>query len=51
MGHVWLGFPEEQMTRWLGQAGFEHIRVDPIPPATDASGPALFAAVATKRRA
>jgi ArsR family transcriptional regulator len=50
MGHVWLGFSEEQMRRWLQQSGFEAIRLHPLPPATEARGPALFAAVATKKR-
>lgn len=44
MGHVWLGFGEDQMRRLLAQAGFTNIRVHPLPPARDAKGPALFAA-------
>jgi ArsR family transcriptional regulator len=44
MGHVWLGFGEEQITRLLGQAGFGNVRVRPLPPAREAKGPALFAA-------
>lgn len=50
MGHVWLGFAEDQMRRWLQQAGFESIRLQPLPPATEAKGPALFAAVASKKK-
>jgi ArsR family transcriptional regulator len=48
MGHVWLGFSDDQISRLLEQAGFEAISVHPLPPATDAKGPALFAASATK---
>jgi SAM-dependent methyltransferase len=50
MGHVWLGLPDEQLRRWLKQAGFENVRIDLLPAATEASGPALFAAVGTKKR-
>jgi ubiquinone/menaquinone biosynthesis C-methylase UbiE/DNA-binding transcriptional ArsR family regulator len=46
MGHVWLGFAEDQMRRLLHQAGFERTHVHALPPAADATGPALFAAVA-----
>ena len=48
MGHVWLGFSDDQMRRLLAQAGFDEIRIHPLPPAADARGPALFAAIATK---
>jgi ArsR family transcriptional regulator len=48
MGHVWLGFSEEQVRRLLTQAGFESIRIHPLAPGTDAKGPALFAASAAK---
>ena len=47
MGHVWLGFSEAQIQRWLADAGFEPARVFPLPPAGDAKGPALFAAATT----
>jgi ArsR family transcriptional regulator len=47
MGHVWLGFSDEQMHRLFDHAGFRSPRVVPLPPATDAKGPALFAASAT----
>jgi ArsR family transcriptional regulator len=50
MGHVWLGFSEKQIARFLTGAGFEDVRVRPIPPDPDAKGPALFAAVATRDR-
>lgn len=46
MGHVWLGFSEDQVRNWLGEAGFDRIRVRPIPQDPDAKGPALFVATA-----
>jgi ArsR family transcriptional regulator len=48
MGHVWLGFSDETMRRYLGAAGFTGIRIHPLPADADAQGPALF--VATARR-
>jgi ubiquinone/menaquinone biosynthesis C-methylase UbiE/DNA-binding MarR family transcriptional regulator len=48
MGHVWLGFEPRQIAGWLEEAGLASVRVQPIPPARQASGPALFAAAATK---
>lgn len=44
MGHVWLGFSAEQMTRLLEGAGFEGIRVHALPAEAGARGPSLFAA-------
>lgn len=44
MGHVWLGFSEEQIKKMLTTAGFTHVKVHALPPATTAKGPALFAA-------
>ena len=46
MGHVWLGFADRQMRRLLAAAGFDRARIHPLPPAADAKGPALFAAIA-----
>jgi len=48
MGHVWLGFSEEQIKKLLTTAGFTHVKVHALPPATTAKGPALFAATARK---
>jgi len=48
MGHVWLGFSDEQVKKWLTTAGFERVRVHALPPATAAKGPALFAATGRK---
>lgn len=45
MGHVWLGFSESQITRLLGAAGFDAVRVRMLPVDPDAKGPALFAAI------
>jgi ubiquinone/menaquinone biosynthesis C-methylase UbiE/DNA-binding transcriptional ArsR family regulator len=49
MGHVWLGFSEDQICRLLGQARFADVRCHSLPAVTEAKGPALFAAVACKR--
>ena len=48
MGHVWLGFSDKQISRFLAGAGFDQVRIAPLPVDPDAKGPALFAAVATK---
>lgn len=48
MGHVWLGFSEEQMKKMLTTAGFTRVKVHALPPATTAKGPALFAATGRK---
>jgi ubiquinone/menaquinone biosynthesis C-methylase UbiE len=50
MGHVWLGFAEEQMARLLDSAGFTGVRITGLQPAADARGPALFVAGATKSK-
>lgn len=48
MGHVWLGFSEERITAELQDAGFQRVRVHPLPPERDAKGPALFVAIAER---
>jgi SAM-dependent methyltransferase len=48
MGHVWLGFSEEQITRLLTQAGFGAVAIHAVPSEDAARGPALFAASASK---
>ena len=48
MGHVWLGFPERQITKLLTAAGFADVRVRALPISADAKGPALFVARGTK---
>jgi len=49
MGHVWLGFSEKQISRFLTGAGFGDVRVRMLPADPDAKGPALFAAIAVKQ--
>jgi len=48
MGHVWLGFAEDQLQRLLGNAGFEAGRIVALPADAEARGPALFVATATR---
>jgi SAM-dependent methyltransferase len=48
MGHVWLGFPGSSIERWLVDAGFEGVRIRPLPAEPQAKGPSLFVATATK---
>ena len=48
MGHVWLGFGDDQLRRLLAGAGFDDIRIVPLPVDPRAKGPALF--VASARR-
>jgi len=50
MGHVWLGFGEAQIRRWLDAAGFTDLRLAALPVEPSAKGPALFRAVAVKSR-
>lgn len=49
MGHVWLGFGDEQLRRLVAAAGFERIRIVPMPPQAEAKGPALFVATACRQ--
>jgi SAM-dependent methyltransferase len=49
MGHVWLGFSDKQITRFLTGAGFGEVRIRMLPADPDAKGPALFAAIAVKQ--
>jgi ubiquinone/menaquinone biosynthesis C-methylase UbiE/DNA-binding transcriptional ArsR family regulator len=48
MGHVWLGFGDDQLRRLLGAAGFDDIRIVPLPADPGAKGPALFVASAAR---
>jgi ArsR family transcriptional regulator len=48
MGHVWLGFSEEQVARLLLDAGFARTRVVALPADPRAKGPALFVATAER---
>ncbi len=49
MGHVWPGFEDERVEAWLDDAGFDAVRVVPLPPDPEAQGPLLFLASAVKR--
>ena len=49
MGHVWLGFDELQLTHWLHEAGFDAVRMVPLPPDSHAKGPGLFTMRAVKQ--
>ena len=48
MGHVWLGFGEEQLRRLCDLSGLELRRMTELLPLTDAKGPTLFAATVVK---
>jgi ubiquinone/menaquinone biosynthesis C-methylase UbiE/predicted transcriptional regulator len=48
MGHVWLGFGEDQLTRWSEEAGFESCRFAPLAMPANSRGPTLFSAVLHK---
>jgi ArsR family transcriptional regulator len=48
MGHVWLGFSDHQVRRYLAAAGFEGVRLGPLPVDPVAQGPTLFAATARR---
>jgi SAM-dependent methyltransferase len=49
MGHVWLGFSDEQITSLMGDSGFERVRVVALPPDPKAKGPGLFVATGQKQ--
>ena len=48
MGHVWLGFSDEHMSRMLADTGFTHVRVVALPPDPHVKGPGLFVAAGEK---
>jgi ArsR family transcriptional regulator len=48
MGHIWLGFAENQMRAWLGDAGFADITIVALPADAKTKGPALFVATGRK---
>jgi ArsR family transcriptional regulator len=50
MGHVWLGFGDDALRRLLANAGFDHVRIAPMPADPDAKGPALFVASAKRSK-
>ena len=48
MGHVWLGFGADHMTRLLADAGLSNARIVALPPDARAKGPGLFVATAQR---
>jgi ArsR family transcriptional regulator len=48
MGHVWLGFADDQLRRLCSAAGLTDIRIVQVPVDPSAKGPALFVASACK---
>jgi len=48
MGHVWLGFGDDQTRRMLDASGFEDIRIVPLATDVKAKGPGLFVATGRK---
>lgn len=50
MGHVWLGFADEQMRAWMHEAALQDVRIRALAPAANAKGPALFVATGGKTR-
>jgi ubiquinone/menaquinone biosynthesis C-methylase UbiE len=49
MGHVWLGFGEDQLARWSEEAGFASCLVSPLTAPAHSKGPTLFSAVLHKQ--
>jgi len=49
MGHIWMGFSEEQLTRLLDTAGLRISTFHALPADPDVGGPGLFVATATHR--
>ena len=48
MGHVWLGFSEKTIKKYLEGAGFEKASITTLPADEAAKGPSLFVATARK---
>ena len=51
MGHIWLGFDEEQIAEAFEAAGFSHFRFHALRPAPGSKGPNLFVASASAGQA
>lgn len=49
MGHVWLGFSDRTIKKYLEAAGFEQPAMTALPADAHAKGPALFVATAVKK--
>jgi ArsR family transcriptional regulator len=50
MGHVWLGFGEDQISGLIEEAGFGKTRIVPLAPDARAKGPGLFVATGEKNK-
>jgi ArsR family transcriptional regulator len=50
MGHVWLGFAEDQISGLIEEAGFGKTRIVPLAPDARAKGPGLFVATGEKSK-
>jgi ArsR family transcriptional regulator len=50
MGHVWLGFGEDQIRGLIEEAGFGKTRIVPLAPDARAKGPGLFVATGEKSK-
>lgn len=48
MGHVWLGFSDEEINKWFADARLRDLRIVHLPPDPNAKGPPLFVACAQK---
>jgi len=48
MGHLWQGFPREQVGEWMRAAGLDGFRYHRLPADPEARGPALFTASARR---
>ena len=48
MGAVRAGFARAELAQLLAEAGFEHVRCEPVPPEPQAKGPALLIATAER---
>lgn len=48
MGHLWLGFADEQLRSWMEPAGLRVVASRPLSPDPHAKGPALFALTARR---
>ncbi len=49
MGHLRMGVSSAELKEWLDEAGLKLTRYYPLPPDSQAKGPALFSAVAARR--
>lgn len=50
MGHLWMGFAQDQLIDWLRACGWKEIRFLSLPPDPEAKGPAVFVVKASSKR-